>query len=166
MAFELLHRCFGMVLVRDEMQIEYTSQQGGIIDFLGTVHGTAVGVSVTRALPRGWQDTRPYSPPCDLRRGRTMTGAEERDCQLYYLVLRKLAGLSTALARVSQPNAWEVSLLFIWCPSLPIAQSVSRIALVMQESTVYRALCLRPTVMVVCHSALTTPVGSSDLYSD
>ncbi len=92
-AYDVEHRCELAELLKTEAEIDYVGE-GSRADFLVSVRGTPIGVSVTRAV--GWPQDDPY----------TLEQAEE-------LLADKLDGLLEAAALVADQDAWARGLLHV-----------------------------------------------------
>ncbi len=99
MAFDLLHRCEGAELLLSETEVEYLPGGSSITDFLASIDGRNVAVSVTRAY------RYPPSEPCTVE-------------ALQTLLERKLEGAIDAEYHASPANPWERSILSViaWSP--------------------------------------------------
>lgn len=104
---ELLHRLYNAQDVRTEMEIEYVFDNWKICDYLITIYGQRVGVSVTRAMK--------YPDPGEF----TLDDATE-------LLERKLHGLILARNGVCDCDSWFKSYLHIWCQTDRIAHLLTK----------------------------------------
>lgn len=94
MSIQLLEECEGALLFKTETEIEY-AEEGSIADYIASLEGERVGVSVTRAYQGPMDDTW------------TLDDAS-------VLLTKKLAGLHEASAHVAAADAWAHSLLHVW----------------------------------------------------
>jgi hypothetical protein len=102
LSMELLHRRFGADDVVTEMAIQYWVTNWKKIDYIATIYGKRIGVSVTRAM--GYPDAGSFT---------------EEDA--YRLCYKKLFGLVVARAGISQRHSYERSILHCFCQNEKIA---------------------------------------------
>ncbi|CAK4089983.1 unnamed protein product [Aphanomyces euteiches] len=102
MSMEYMHQLFGAVDVVTEMQIEYWSPNWKKVDYLCTIRGERVAVSVTRAMAF-------QGAPFDAAR----------------LLRKKMRGLVVAKTGVSRRQRYSKSVLHIWCQTTEIAMALS-----------------------------------------
>ncbi len=95
MSMQLLHECEGAVLYKTENEVQYTSDQGAITDYITTIAGEKVGVSVTRAYK---------GPVID-----TYSAADAKN-----LLEKKLAGINASTAKISAGDKWVKQVLHVW----------------------------------------------------
>ncbi|CAE7566621.1 AAC4 [Symbiodinium microadriaticum] len=93
---EYLARRFGATNVVTEMAIQYWLSNWKKIDYIATVYGRRVGISVTRAMG--------FPRPGDF----AMENAR-RLCE------KKLFGLVVARAGISEAHSYDRSILHVWC---------------------------------------------------
>jgi hypothetical protein len=106
MSMQLLYACEGATTLKPEVEISYTAD-GSITDWLATMGGYKVGVSVTRA----------YKGP----NMQTYTVADATA-----LLTKKLSGINESTANVSAADKWHKQILHVWTlqPSwVPLLQS-------------------------------------------
>jgi len=94
MAYDLLYRCEMAQLLLTEMEIAYTTQDSKKTDFLISIDGHNVAVSVTRAYHY------PPSDPCS-------------EGELEALLTKKLTDAQEAAANATAENPWERTILAI-----------------------------------------------------
>lgn len=94
MSMQLLYACEGATTLKPEVEITYTAA-GSITDWLATMGGYKVGVSVTRA----------YKGP----NVQTYTVADATA-----LLTKKLSGINESTANVSAADKWQKQILHIW----------------------------------------------------
>ena len=99
---EYMARRFGATDVLTEMAIQYWVSNWKKIDYIATVYGHRVGISVTRAMG--------FPLPVDF----TMEDAR-RLCQ------KKIFGLVVARAGISQAHSYDRSILHVWCQTEEIS---------------------------------------------
>ncbi|MFK7986841.1 MAG: hypothetical protein AB8I08_12520 [Sandaracinaceae bacterium] len=93
-AYELLFRCDGALLLKTETEIDYTDPSGKKTDFLVSLGGTRIGVSVTRAVGFPRDDPYPVS-------------------QATALLEDKLADIADSSANVAAADDWAKQILFV-----------------------------------------------------
>ena len=93
-AYEILYRCELAVLLKTEMEVEYTVPDSKITDLLVEIDGVPIGVSVTRAV--GWPHDAAWTTE-----------------QALVLLEKKLAGINDSSAAVAPGDAWEKQILHI-----------------------------------------------------
>ena len=96
LSFEVLHALLGASDVVTEMQIVYATKSP-IADYVCTVRGVRVGVSVTRALTYAWPGPHAFEVEDAAR-----------------LLERKLTGLERAKRSVVDEFAWKGHVLHVW----------------------------------------------------
>lgn len=92
-AFEVLHRCELAGLTKTETEVDY-DREGPLTDVLVTIDGTAIGVSVTRAMSYPFDDPYPVEQARDL-------------------LDRKLADILESSANVSEADRWHKQILAV-----------------------------------------------------
>jgi len=92
-SFELLRQCFGAKLLKTEMDIRYWSSHWKKTDYLVTMQGVKIGVSVTRAMKFRGIFT-------------------EKDATK--LLRKKLNGVNESTVGVFGRDAWQRQILHIW----------------------------------------------------
>lgn len=94
MSMQLLYECEGATTLKTEVEIQY-SQAGAITDWLATVSGHKIGVSVTRAY-----------------KGPTIQTYTESDATA--LLKKKLGGVLESTANVVPADKWQKQVVHIW----------------------------------------------------
>eukprot|EP01103_Thecamoeba_quadrilineata_P002585 TRINITY_DN1250_c3_g1_i1.p1 TRINITY_DN1250_c3_g1~~TRINITY_DN1250_c3_g1_i1.p1 ORF type:complete len:466 (-),score=110.66 TRINITY_DN1250_c3_g1_i1:22-1419(-) len=113
-SFEILMLCFGAQLWMTEMQIEYWWSNSKKTDYSVLLSGHKLGISVTRAIKFGGSYT-------------------EEDA--FKLLSKKLKGIELSDANVIEPHAWEQQALFVWTPTVEIAEITERVFRKMNSTT-------------------------------
>jgi hypothetical protein len=93
-AYEVLYRCEGAALGKTGAQILYRSPSGKVADFLVTVDGRRLGVTVTRAFQ--YPPGTPYAPPVAKA-----------------LLTKELEDVQLSMANVDDEDAWAKPILCI-----------------------------------------------------
>ncbi|KAF0720669.1 Aste57867_94 [Aphanomyces stellatus] len=106
LSMEYMHQLFGAVDVVTEMQIEYWSPNWKKVDYLCSIRGERVAVSVTRAM---------------TFQGSTFGLAESRA-----LLRKKLHGLVVAKSGVCVSQRYVKSILHIWCQTHAMADLLAQ----------------------------------------
>jgi hypothetical protein len=110
-AMEILYHTHGARGVTTEMRIKYWSSHWKKCDFITVLPDAGkVGVSVTRALVGG----SCYDP-------------DDIDLYMARLIRKKLYGLVVSRAGVSEENAFNGALLFIWSPDRVTTRVLQRL---------------------------------------
>ncbi|XP_076441652.1 AAC-rich mRNA clone AAC4 protein-like [Babylonia areolata] len=102
LSFELLQRCFRATLIKTEMEIEYFPMGGSMTDYLCSICGCDVAVSVTRAMKYRGDYT-------------------QEDAEL--LLNKKLKGV--VRSNHNAVTRWSKQILHIWASSAMIAKTVA-----------------------------------------
>ncbi|XP_077985790.1 AAC-rich mRNA clone AAC4 protein-like [Glandiceps talaboti] len=103
LSYELLKRCFGAELLKTEMEVSYFPYGGSITDYVCTLYGSKLGVSVTRAMKyKGHYE------------------AEDAE----KLLRKKLNGVINA-SRNSLEN-WSKQILHVWASSSHVANIIAK----------------------------------------
>lgn len=104
LSFELLQRCFRATLIKTEMEIEYFPLGGSMTDYVCSLCGNDVAVSVTRAMK--------------FRGDYTEEDAEK-------LLYKKLKGV--VQSNRNAVTKWSKQILHIWASSSMIASTVTSV---------------------------------------
>jgi len=111
MSFEVLRYCEGATLLKTETQITYQPPDGtganSITDYLVSIEGRKIGVSVTRA----------YKPP-----SQTLT-----DADIKLLIEKKLEAVNRSSLRVLPADKWDKQILHVLAVDKPAADAVARV---------------------------------------
>lgn len=102
-SMEVLSRAFGAVLLKTEMEIFYFPTSGSITDFQVELEGTALGVSVTRAM-------------CGPAKAFDEDAARN-------LLTKKLGGVIRSTETCC--GAWEKQILHVWAPNIQAADALN-----------------------------------------
>mmetsp|Transcript_34496 Transcript_34496/g.47157 ORF Transcript_34496/g.47157 Transcript_34496/m.47157 type:complete len:674 (+) Transcript_34496:136-2157(+) len=150
LSFEVLSRIFSARLKYREKEVLYRDKKGGMVDYVCKIERSLVGVSVTRVVQIPHQGKE-----------------KELSCDedVYYLLLKKLAGLALASQSVAPSHSWKVSLLFIWVASPSLHERVTRILKMMGKNPHYNEIFLTKTSIMVIETDLTSPFYTADLYT-
>lgn len=136
---EYMARRFAATNIVTEMRITYWACNWKKVDYLATMYGERVGVSVTRAMGFPAAEDFTYA---DARR----------------LIQKKLYGLVIAQAGISPRFAYTRSILHVWCQTLYIAQLMTWAA---EELIDIDAARSEPTlagnIVVICTVCEMTP---------
>eukprot|EP01063_Lacrimia_lanifica_P017544 TRINITY_DN24603_c0_g1_i1.p1 TRINITY_DN24603_c0_g1~~TRINITY_DN24603_c0_g1_i1.p1 ORF type:complete len:450 (+),score=97.75 TRINITY_DN24603_c0_g1_i1:300-1649(+) len=111
LSFEVLRRAFGAELKATETQVWYYPRDSNMTDYVCSIGGATIGVSVTRAFR--------YKKPCDACAPR-FTAAEAAR-----LLGKKLSGANAATKAVLYPE-FSRQILHVWCPSMDVAEELLR----------------------------------------
>ncbi|RQM19652.1 hypothetical protein B5M09_010993 [Aphanomyces astaci] len=106
LSMEYMHQMFGAVDVVTEMQIQYWSSNWKKVDYICTMHGQRIAVSVTRAMK--FHKNEPFTTA---------------DAQV--LLRKKLHGLVVAKTGVCRAQRYVKSILHIWCQTKAIADTIA-----------------------------------------
>ncbi|RHY32230.1 hypothetical protein DYB32_002737 [Aphanomyces invadans] len=106
LSMEYMHWQFGATDVVTEMQIQYWSSNWKKVDYLCSIRGTRVAVSVTRAM---------------LFKQEMAFGRQEATA----LLRKKLHGLVVAKVGVCRRHSYDKSVLHIWCQTFAIATAIA-----------------------------------------
>lgn len=105
LSMEILKRSLNARSVVTEMEVVYWSSNWKKVDYICTVMGSRVGVSVTRAMK--------YPNPSEFT---------EEDAER--LIHKKLYGLVIARDGIVESQRYERAMLHVWCQTARIAQMV------------------------------------------
>ncbi|RHY32237.1 hypothetical protein DYB32_002744 [Aphanomyces invadans] len=106
LSMEYMHQRFGAMDVVTEMQIEYWSPNWKKVDYLCTIYGQRIAVSVTRAMK--------------FHKNAVFTTSDAQT-----LLRKKLYGLVVAKAGVCNAQRYTKSVLHIWCQTTAIARTLA-----------------------------------------
>jgi len=110
LSFEVLSGCFGVQLLRTEMELQYVSSNGPITDYsvVAMDNGTPVvlGVSVTRAM-------------------KFKGNYEDSDAER--LLYKKLRGVVGSTQSVAPHHKWDKQILHVWAQGQHVADTLGRV---------------------------------------
>ncbi len=107
LSFDVLARCTQATLLKTSSMLSVRDQEGPTVDFLASIAGEKVGVSVARA----------YDFPADEAHSTAAAAA---------ILKRQLAALDASGANVDVTDQWTKSLLFVLAESMPAAAAIER----------------------------------------
>eukprot|EP00735_Rhodelphis_limneticus_P000054 TRINITY_DN10092_c0_g1::TRINITY_DN10092_c0_g1_i1::g.21100::m.21100 TRINITY_DN10092_c0_g1::TRINITY_DN10092_c0_g1_i1::g.21100 ORF type:complete len:152 (-),score=21.44 TRINITY_DN10092_c0_g1_i1:119-574(-) len=125
---EYLARRFGASNVVTEMQVQYWNDHWKKVDFLCTIYGNQVGVSVARAMS--------FPNP-----------SEFNEAEAKRLIQKKLCGLVIARAGIMKKQRYHRSILHLWCETRATAEIIRS---VFQEKQFQASLDIEHDVTVIC----------------
>lgn len=107
LSFEVLYRCFGAELIETETEIKYKVQGKATTDFVVSIFGLSIAVSVTRAVKFN-----------SMKKIKTYTNKDAKK-----LLERKLKGINTSSDNqsVDDKDPWYKQVLYIWARTPDIA---------------------------------------------
>jgi hypothetical protein len=108
LAYDLLYRCELADLLLSETEVEYTDPDSSLTDFVASIDGRSIGVSVTRAFHY------PPEDPCV-------------EADLASLIGRKLDDALEAEANAAPANPWERSILHVIAYNAQCADAVEAV---------------------------------------
>ena len=102
LSFEVLHRLLGAELLKAEMEIKYVNSNWKKTDYLVSIQGKKIAVSVTRSV--GFPRASRFNE----------ADAEE-------LLTKKLVGICASTMGVTDEDRWERQILHIFAPAPNVA---------------------------------------------
>eukprot|EP00771_Trimastix_marina_P003897 gnl/Trimastix_PCT/608.p1 GENE.gnl/Trimastix_PCT/608~~gnl/Trimastix_PCT/608.p1 ORF type:complete len:440 (-),score=67.24 gnl/Trimastix_PCT/608:186-1505(-) len=108
LSFEVLHRMYGAKLLKTEMEIIYYHPWWKKTDYLLTIDGRPLAISVTRAMKYPHPSMFTYQDAIDL-------------------LAKKLNGINISTAGMDASNPWERQVLHIWVQSERIAEMLQEV---------------------------------------
>ena len=110
---EVVGRLFGARLLKTEMEIDYVHEASKKTDFLVTIEGKKIGVSVTRAF----KYRRPNASNSAIFDEFTQDDAR-------HLLMKKLGGVVWANQNVIGNDRWQKQILHVFVPNKDVAQTL------------------------------------------